>query len=224
MAQAVDRYDDARKRLIDEIRKQFSQIEQETGLALNGDRVFSAMTHVPRHAFIPETEIDFAYLNRPLPIGFAQTISQPLIVALMTALADVEKPDTVLEVGTGSGYQAAILGELAGQVYSVEIVEPLGLQAAETLKSLGYRNVHTKIGDGHAGWLEHAPYDAIVVTAAPDRIPAALVEQLKPGGRLVIPVGEGTQDLLVVEKQADGTTRQHDVIPVRFVPLTGEAD
>ncbi len=161
-----------------------------------------------------------AYANQPLPIGLGQTISQPFIVGLMTDLLQVAAGDRVLEVGTGSGYQAAVLSLMAREVYSIEIVEELGRNAALTLSRLGYRNVITRIGDGYQGWEEHAPYDGIMVTAAPNHVPPALVAQLKPGGRLVIPVGELFQDLMVVVKGADGTTTSTRIIPVRFVPLT----
>jgi protein-L-isoaspartate(D-aspartate) O-methyltransferase len=161
-----------------------------------------------------------AYANRPLPIGRGQTISQPYIVALMTELMQVKPGDRVLEIGTGSGYQAAVLSALVREVYSIEIVPELGRSAAETLARLGYRNVVTRIGDGYQGWPEHAPYDAIIVTAAPNHVPPALVAQLTPGGRLVIPVGELIQNLMVVAKAADGTTTSTRIIPVRFVPLT----
>jgi protein-L-isoaspartate(D-aspartate) O-methyltransferase len=165
-----------------------------------------------------------AYQDRPLPIGHGQTISQPYIVALMTELAEVGADDVVLEVGTGSGYQAAILSHLAKQVYTIEIVEPLASEAAERLERLGFTNVEVKVGDGYKGWPAHAPFDAVVVTAAPAKIPAPLIEQLAPGGRLVIPVGPrgATQYLTVVEKKADGLTTERKVIPVRFVPLTGD--
>jgi protein-L-isoaspartate(D-aspartate) O-methyltransferase len=178
------------------------------------------MRNVPRHEFVPKEERRAAYRNRPLPIGHGQTISQPFIVALMTDLLRLKADSRVLEVGTGSGYQAAVLAVLAGEVYSIEIVEALGLRASRTLKRLGFANVETKIGDGYAGWPEHAPYDGIIVTAAPDHVPPALVEQLKPGGRLVIPVGGLSQDLIVIEKQPDGRTTSKEVIPVRFVPMT----
>lgn len=188
-------------------------------------RVLQAMRTVQRHRFVPESLAPQAYLDQPLPIGHDQTISQPYIVALMTQLAAPSPDDRVLEVGTGSGYQAAVLAELAKEVYSIEIVAPLAEQAARALRELGYDNVVVKAGDGYAGWPEHAPFDAIVVTAAPERVPEPLLAQLKPGGRLVIPVGSihATQELRVVEKQLDGSLRERSVIPVRFVPLTGEA-
>jgi protein-L-isoaspartate(D-aspartate) O-methyltransferase len=165
-----------------------------------------------------------AYENRPLPIGHDQTISQPYIVALMTDLLRLDKDDTVLEVGTGSGYQAAVLAELARSVCTIEIVEPLGIEARERLARLGYRNVEVRIGDGYKGWPEKAPFDAIMVTAGAPHVPPPLVEQLKPGGRMVIPVGPASmiQSLMLIEKKRDGTTVSRDIIPVRFVPLTGE--
>jgi protein-L-isoaspartate(D-aspartate) O-methyltransferase len=188
-------------------------------------RVLAAMLEVPRHEFVPAGMSPLAYDDRPLPIGRGQTISQPFIVALMTHLLQVKPGDRVLEVGTGSGYQAAVLSRLAREVYSIEIVEALGKSAAATLARLGYANVATRIGDGYLGWPEHAPYDGIVVTAAPDHVPPALVAQLKPGARLVIPVGDLYQHLLLIEKAADGTTATRRIIPVRFVPLTrGKSD
>lgn len=217
-----DRYQAERSALVAEVRAEFARLTKQTTLSMSVEPVLQALGKVPRHEFVPVSQVRHAYRNRPLPIGHAQTISQPLVVALMSALADVGRHEKVLEIGTGSGYQAAILSELAGEVYSIEIVEPLGRKAAETLQRLGFANVTTRIGDGHAGWPEEAPFDAIVVTAAPEYIPAPLVEQLKTGGRLVIPVGEFEQELVVVEKLADGSTRKREVIPVRFVPLTRE--
>lgn len=192
---------------------------QERGI--DDPHVLRAMEKVRRHLFVPEEFRSAAYSDRPLPIGQGQTISQPYIVALMTELAEVEPGDRVLEVGTGSGYQAAILAELVEGVYTVEIVEELGKTARKRLEKLGYDNVHVRIGDGFRGWPEHAPFKAIVVTAAPPEIPGPLKEQLAPGGRLVIPVGEGWQELKVVEKAADGTLKKTTVIPVQFVPMTG---
>jgi protein-L-isoaspartate(D-aspartate) O-methyltransferase len=211
-----------RLKMVEEIERLHASVAAETGQAALGARVVEAMRSVPRHEFVPEEEKDAAYRNRPLPIGHGQTISQPFIVALMTDLLRLEPNDRVLEVGTGSGYQAAVLARLAAEVYSIEIVEPLGLEAAQTLARLGIGNVKTRIGDGYAGWPEHAPYDAIIVTAAPEHIPAQLVAQLRPGGRLVIPVGGLDQDLRVIEKKPDGTTISTAIIPVRFVPLTRE--
>jgi protein-L-isoaspartate(D-aspartate) O-methyltransferase len=181
-----------------------------------------AMRRTPRHAFVPPEFRDEAYDDRPVPIGFGQTISQPFIVALMTDLLDADRRDTVLEIGTGSGYQAAVLAQVAGEVYSIEIVPALGARAAETLRALGYANVETRIGDGYYGWPERAPFDGIVVTAAASHIPPPLVEQLAPGGRMVIPIGAAfaTQQLMLVEKRPDGTLTTRQVLPVRFVPLT----
>jgi protein-L-isoaspartate(D-aspartate) O-methyltransferase len=163
-----------------------------------------------------------AYRNRPLPIGGGQTISQPTIVALMTDLLQLKPDDKVLEIGTGCGYQAAVLAELVRNVYTIEIVASLGRAAAKTLARLNYANVHARIGDGYKGWPDEAPFDAIIVTAAPDHIPPALIDQLKPGGRLVIPVGTYSQELMVVRKQEDGSTLSEQIVPVRFVPLTRE--
>ncbi len=224
MARAVEDWAIARENMVGEIVRLARSIGEMGGKIGFDERVLAAMRRVPRHEFVPKEERRAAYRNRPLPIGHGQTISQPFIVALMTDLLRVNERSKVLEVGTGSGYQAAVLAELAGDVYSIEIVEPLGREAASVLARLGYANVRTRIGDGYAGWPEHAPYDAIVVTAAPDHVPPALVEQLKPGGRLVIPVGGFSQDLMVIEKQADGRTTSREVIPVRFVPLTRAND
>lgn len=186
-------------------------------------RVVAALNKVPRHEFVPSDEQRYAYENRPLPIGYGQTISQPYVVALMTALLDLKPQDRVLEVGTGSGYQAAILAELAQEVYSVEIIEPLAKRASALLTRLGYRNVSVRIGDGYYGWRAHAPFDAIVVTAAASHVPPPLIEQLKPGGRMVIPVGSRfmTQELLLVEKSTAGQVTTRQILPVAFVPLTG---
>ena len=181
-----------------------------------------AMGEVPRHEFVRHGQVGDAYKNRPLSIDHGQTISQPFIVALMSELLQLKDTDKVLEVGTGFGYQAAILAVLAQKVYSIEIVPELGEAARNVLKRLGYANVEAKIGDGYQGWAEHAPFDAIIVTAAPDHVPPALVEQLKPNGRMVIPVGGYTQALMVVTKKPDGTTTSTAVMPVRFVPLIRE--
>ncbi|SOD40188.1 protein-L-isoaspartate(D-aspartate) O-methyltransferase [Nitrosovibrio sp. Nv4] len=185
--------------------------------------VMAAMGKVERHRFVPGWLAPFAYRNHPLPIGYGQTISQPLIVARMTDLLNIKEGDTVLEIGTGSGYQAAVLAEIAKSVYSIEIIEPLGKQAAERLKSLGYKNVETRVGDGYYGWPEAAPFDAIIVTAAASHVPPPLLKQLKPGGRMVIPLGASfmTQYLMLVEKQQDGSVTTRQIVPVRFVPLSG---
>lgn len=211
-----------RRQMVEEIKELSAQVVTETGKNALEPRVLHAMETVRRHEFVPGFQRRAAYKNRPLPIGGGQTISQPFIVALMTDLLNLQPEHKVLEIGTGSGYQAAVLAKLAEHVYTIEIVGSLGKAAARTLSRLGYTNVHTKIGDGYAGWPEHAPYDAVIVTAAPDHIPTTLIEQLKPGGRMVIPVGTLWQELLVVTKHANGTTTSEDVVPVRFVPLTRE--
>jgi protein-L-isoaspartate(D-aspartate) O-methyltransferase len=171
---------------------------------------------------VPERYRDDAYDDRPLPIGMEQTISQPFVVAYMTQMLGLKGGENVLEIGTGSGYQAAVLSEIAGKVYTIEIVEPLARKAEETLDRLGYKNVFVKAGDGYQGWPEHAPFDAIIVTAAPDHVPQPLVEQLKIGGRMVIPVGDWRQRLISITKDENGMTEKRD-LPVIFVPMTGEA-
>jgi len=180
------------------------------------------MRTVPRHRFVPPELEAESYRNRPLPIGLGQTISQPFIVALMTELLDPRPDARVLEIGTGSGYQAAVLAECVAKVYTIEIVRPLGERAADLLRELGHANVDVRIGDGYLGWPEAAPFDAIVVTAAPDRMPQPLIDQLAPGGRLIAPVGPqgGTQNLLLMRKDSDGRTVTRNVLPVQFVPLT----
>lgn len=185
-------------------------------------RVLAAMRRVPRHEFVPPDLRPRAYEDSPLPIGYDQTISQPYIVALMTSLARPEPNDRVLEIGTGSGYQAAVLSSLVKEVYSIEIVEPLATRAAHDLKRLGYTNVRVRKGDGYQGWPEYAPFAAIVVTAAPPTVPEPLKQQLKVGGRLVVPVGNAAQTLRVITRTADGF-RERSVLPVRFVPMTGRA-
>ena len=192
------------------------------GRDIRDERVLKAMAKVPRHEFVPKWQQRFAYEDRPLAIGYDQTISQPFIVAYMTEQLQPRPEDKVLEVGTGSGYQAAVLAELVDEVYSIEIVEPLAEEAAKTLKRLGYENVHTRAGDGYKGWPEKAPFDAIIVTCAPEEIPEALVEQLKEGGRMMIPVGpvEAPQKLYLLEKRNDRIEKKA-VMDVRFVPMTG---
>lgn len=185
-------------------------------------RVLAAMRRVPRHEFVPPAEQPEAYDDGPLPIGYQQTISQPYIVALMTELLELDADDRVLEVGTGSGYQAAILGELAHEVFSIEIVAPLAERAKATLARLGYGNVVVRHGDGYAGWPEHAPFDGIIVTAAPPTIPEPLKRQLAVGGRLVVPVGRGNQMLRVFTRTPQGV-EEHSILPVMFVPMTGQA-
>ena len=184
-------------------------------------RVLSALLKVERHRFVPEKYLDSAYADQPLPIGEGQTISQPYIVALMTELLELKGDERVLEIGTGSGYQAAILAELAKEVYTIEIIEPLASRAKEKLSELGYQNIKVMAGDGYLGWPEAAPFDAIIVTAAPDHIPDPLIEQLKEGGRMVVPVGTHTQELKKIIKRS-GKMETIDVIPVLFVPMTGE--
>jgi protein-L-isoaspartate(D-aspartate) O-methyltransferase len=189
---------------------------------ISDQRVLQAMGSVPREKFVPKELRNSAYDDRPLPIGYGQTISQPFIVAFMTEQLQPKKNQRVLEIGTGSGYQAAVLSGLVAEVDTIEIVRPLAQRAEAVLRELGYKNVHVKAGDGYKGWPEHAPFDAIIVTAAPDHVPPPLVEQLKEGGRMVIPVGKsGWQKLYLLEKQG-GQIRQTAVIPVRFVPLTRE--
>ena len=191
--------------------------------AVRDKKVLDAMREVPRREFVPKSLRHRAYADGPLPIGHGQTISQPYIVAYMTEMLKLDADDVVLEVGTGSGYQAAVLAEVAKEVYTIEIVEPLGTQAAARFKQLGYKKVHVRVGDGYFGWKEHAPFDAIIVTAAASHIPPPLVKQLKPGGRMAIPVGPPmhVQQLMLVEKREDGSVVQRSEMPVRFVPLTG---
>ncbi|MGB5082595.1 MAG: protein-L-isoaspartate(D-aspartate) O-methyltransferase [Burkholderiales bacterium] len=219
---AQDQRAAARARMVAEIAAMARETGGETGRPRFSDAVMGAMGKVPRHRFVPFLQELSAYDNRPLPIGEGQTISQPYIVALMTDLLDPKPADTVLEVGTGSGYQAAVLAEIVAKVYTIEIVAPLGRRAMRLLGELGYRNVEVRIGDGYGGWPAAAPFDAIIVTAAPSAIPQPLIDQLKPGGRMVIPVGGSSdvQQLLLVEKQADGRTTTKRTLPVRFVPLT----
>lgn len=213
----------ARQALVEAIERDVAKSGPITAQGRLDPRVMEVLGRIPRHLFVPADQRPYAYENRPLPIGYGQTISQPYIVALMTDLLRPDPGDVVLEVGTGSGYQAAVLSALVAHVYSLEIIEPLGEQAAERLKAQGYANVTTRIGDGYYGWEEHAPYDGIVVTAAASGIPPPLVRQLKPGGRMVIPVGGvfATQQLMLVEKDAEGQVRSRQILPVRFVPLTG---
>jgi protein-L-isoaspartate(D-aspartate) O-methyltransferase len=183
--------------------------------------VLNAMRKVPRHRFVPAEVRHLAYDDHPLPIGSGQTISQPYIVAYMTEAAEISPSDKVLEIGTGSGYQAAILGEVAREVYTIEIIPELAESARNTLAELGYTNVHTKAGNGYLGWPEHAPFDAILVTAAPDQVPQALVDQLALGGIMVVPVGEIVQNMMIIEKTRNGVVERR-TIPVRFVPMTGK--
>jgi protein-L-isoaspartate(D-aspartate) O-methyltransferase len=210
-----------RARMVAEVEVMYAETGGLTGLPAMSPRVRAALGKVERHRLVPSGQRSLAYLNHPLPIGQGQTISQPYIVALSTDLITPQPQHIVLEVGTGSGYQAAILAETVGRVFSVEIIESLGKEAAERLKTLGYNNIEIRIGDGYMGWPEKAPFDAIVVTAAAPRVPEALLGQLKPGGRLVIPVGEtgGAQELLLIVKTAAGKIERKSILPVRFVPL-----
>lgn len=212
-----DLYRDAREAMVKE------QLERP-GRDISDPRVLAAMRAVPRHELVPENVRPLAYADRPLPIGYQQTISQPFIVAFMTEQLQPEALDRVLEIGTGSGYQAAVLAELVDEVYTIEIVEPLAHRATADLARLGYDNIHVRAGDGYLGWPEAAPFDAIIVTCAPEDIPTPLVEQLAEGGRMIIPVGPvgGVQELVLLEKR-DGKMKQREVMAVRFVPMTGQA-
>ena len=214
-------YAGQRARLVVEVDATYAATRAETGLAAMSPQVRAALAKVERHRFVPASQAAAAYRNHPLPIGSGQTISQPYIVALSTDLIAPQAGQRVLEIGTGSGYQAAILAEIVSKVYSIELVPSLGKEAAERLTTLGYANVEVRIGDGYAGWPEQAPFDGIVVTAAAPRVPQALVDQLKPGGRMVIPVGasHAAQELLLVVKKPDGSVEKKSVLPVRFVPL-----
>lgn len=193
---------------------------------ISDPEVLEAMRHVPRHLFVPDIYQSYAYQNRPLPIGHDQTISQPFIVGYMTQMLDLEAGEKVLEIGTGSGYQAAVLSELTPYVYTIEIIKPLGKQAMARFDKLGYSTIKTKIGDGYMGWEKYAPFDAIILTAAPEEIPQPLIEQLKPGGVLVAPVGEieDGQILKKLIKSEDGEIHTESTMPVRFVPMTGKAE
>ena len=197
--------------------------EQIAARGVGDARVLAAMRKVPRHLFVPAEMVPSAYTDQPLPIGHGQTISQPYIVGFMTEALELKPRDRVLEIGTGSGYQGAVLAELAAEVYSIEIVEPLGKEVALRLRDLGYSRIKLRIGDGYRGWPEAAPFDAIMVTAAPDHIPPALVDQLAPGGRLVLPVGRFFQQLVRVRRTPRGI-KQEELLPVRFVPMVGEAE
>ena len=207
----IDPFAAARKRMVQ---------EQLSGMA---PRILAAMSKVPRHEFVPELSRSLSYEDMPLPIGYGQTISQPYIVALMTGQLDPKPTDRVLEIGTGSGYQAAVLAELVAEICTIEIIEPLALRAAADLKRLGYNNVHVRNTDGYAGWPEAAPFDAIIVTCAPEQVPQPLIEQLKDGGRMVIPIGPLSNQELVIFLKHGNQLKERTVLPVRFVPMTGEA-
>ena len=219
----ADAYEPARRDMLAAIRTMVHDTREYLGKTALDEPVMRALATVPRHEFVPAGLRSLAYLNRPLPIGDGQTISQPYMVALMTDLAALDDDAVVLEIGTGSGYQAAILAQLVRHVYTIEILESLGLQARSTLERLGYDNISVRIGDGRRGWPEQAPFDAILVTAAPEQVPSALLDQLKPGGRLVIPVGpqDRVQMLKVITRDDSGMLDVREVLPVGFVPLTG---
>jgi protein-L-isoaspartate(D-aspartate) O-methyltransferase len=214
------------KRLLDEIESEYSYTRRMTGKGKLDARVKAALSSVPRDKFVSAAYIDNAYDNGPLPIGYGQTISQPYIVALMTDLLELEAEDVVLEIGTGSGYQAAVLAQLCKQVYSVEYVAELADIARARFEKLAYNNIEVKHGNGFDGWPEHAPYDGIIVTAAATHIPRPLIEQLKPGGRMVIPLGQPYfhQELTLVEKDENGELKIRDILGVAFVPFQGERD
>jgi protein-L-isoaspartate(D-aspartate) O-methyltransferase len=220
---AADTYAQARAAMVETIAARDSATSEALGREAIDPRVLQAMATVPRHVLVPEALRSAAYENRPLPIGHGQTISQPYIVAIMTDLLALQPGDRVLEIGTGSGYQAAVLAELGVKVYSIEIIEPLGVLARENLVALGYEDIEVRIGDGYYGWEEQAPFDAIIVTAAASHIPPPLVQQLRPGGHMIIPVGSRflVQQLVLVDKDAAGEVTTRQVLPVSFVPLTG---
>ena len=208
-AQSQEDYENLRAKMVD---------EQIAKRGVEDQAVLSAMTKVPRHLFVPTTQRPWSYRDHPLPIGDKKTISQPYIVAYMTEALELDGDERVLEIGTGSGYQAAVLGEIVNQVYSIEIVEPLARRATQTLEELGYDNITVKHGDGYQGWPDHAPFDAIIVTAAPPRVPQELVDQLAVGGRMIVPVGNRSQELTLIRRTEKGVKRKR-LLPVRFVPM-----
>ncbi len=223
-AVAADSIEARRARMVEDVAQMARDTARETGRDTLDARVMAALRKADRHRFMPQSLFDQAYENRPLPIGHRQTISQPYIVALMTDLLNIKPDAKVLEIGTGSGYQAAVLAELVHTVYTIEIVEPLARAADAALAAAGYRNVRLRTGDGYQGWPEESPFDAIMVTAAATHVPQPLIDQLKPGGRLVIPLGErGAQSLYVIDKDLRGGITRRNVIGVRFVPFTGIA-
>ncbi len=223
-AYSADDYPAQRARLVKEISRDVIATRHYIGKKTLDERVMAAIGTVERHRFVPASQQNDAYKNRPLPIGYGQTISQPYIVALMTDLLEPHQDDVVLEIGTGSGYQAAILSRLVSKVYSIEIIPELGVSASQRLQRLGFDNVELRTGDGYYGWEEHAPFDAIIITAAASHIPPPLVRQLKPGGVLVIPVGPPfqVQHLTLVKKSRQGELRTRQILPVSFVPFTGK--
>ncbi len=209
-----DSYADIRKRMVE---------EQIANRGVKDSLVLKAMLHVPRHQFVPEELQSYAYADEPLSIGYDQTISQPYIVAYMTEALRLKGNEKVLEIGTGSGYQAAVLAEIVREVHTIEIIEALALQAEAVLKKEGYRNIHCRFGDGYGGWPEAAPFDAIMLTAAPTTVPQPLLDQLKEGGRMILPIGGWSQELILLIKQ-DGHLLKKSLLPVRFVPMTGEIE
>jgi protein-L-isoaspartate(D-aspartate) O-methyltransferase len=222
---AEDSIEDRRRRMLAEVVAEAALTAGHTGRAAFSERVLRVVGSVPRHEFVPIELQPYAYLNRPLPIGYEKTVSQPFIVALMTDLLELEEGDAVLEIGAGAGYQAAVLAELARHVFSVEIIEELAQGAERRLQRLGYDNVKVRVANGYYGWAEHAPYDKIMVTAAPDLIPPPLLAQLKPGGRMVIPTGiPDRQALVLVEKSAAGSLTTREILPVRFSELEDPGD
>jgi len=219
---SVTRFQDERREMIAAIRVIAQHLAGEIGKTSLDDRVLMAMAKVPRQEFVPIEIQPYAYLNRPLPIGFDKTISQPLMVAVMTDLLELKPDDTVLEIGTGLGYQSAVLAELASKIYTVEIIDELARPAVQRLKQEGYTNVEVRVGNGYFGWPEHAPFDKVMVTAAPDLIPPPLINQLKAGGRMVIPVGlPDAQRLVLVEKDVSGKVRTKEIMQVLFSLLEG---
>jgi len=223
-AQSSDHFRDSREQMIRLIEADVRYTSHYLKQSSLDTRVLDAMAQVPRHEFVPSSMVDKAYQNRPLPIGHGQTISQPYIVAIMTDLLDIEPGQRILEIGTGSGYQAAVLAQIGTRVWSVEIIPPLGQQAKTRLQRLGYDRVELRIGDGYYGWPEQAPFDAIIVTAAANHIPPPLLKQLKPGGKMIIPVGSRftTQQLILITRGENNEFVTRQVLPVRFVPLTGQ--
>lgn len=219
-----DDYSAARERMVRLIEQDVRETSSYLDKGQLDSGIMKVLAEVPRHQFVPADIRGRAYENRPLPIGYGQTISQPYIVAIMTDLIAPKPGHKALEIGTGSGYQAAVLSRLVERIYTMEIVEPLGNQATERLKRLGYDNIEVAVADGYYGWKEHAPFDIIIVTAAASHIPPPLIEQLKPGGKMIIPVGSRfmTQQLLLVDKDAENEITVRQILPVRFVPLTGE--
>jgi protein-L-isoaspartate(D-aspartate) O-methyltransferase len=215
-------FEEQRREMVAAIRAIADHLAAELGKTALDERVLGAMAKVPRHEFVPVEVQRYAYLNRPIPIGFDKTISQPFMVAVMTDLLELKPDDVVLEIGTGLGYQAALLAELAGRVYSVEIIDELAQRAIRRLKQQGYTNIEVRIGNGYAGWPEHAPFDRVIVAAAPDLIPPPLINQIKAGGRMVIPVGLlGAQQLVLVEKDLNGRVTTKEIMPVAFSELEG---